>query len=143
MGNRLLKSESKVTQFCPTLCNPMDCSLPCSSVHRISQARVLKWIAISLSRGSSQPMGRTRISHIIGRPFTISATEATCKLPTLHWDLKHVKISVHSLREVPLFSISLWFSGMETHMVFKARPSGAHLLDTGHLGWEAHYRFLG
>ena len=38
---------------CPTLCNPMDCSLPDSSVHGISQARVLEWVVISFSRGSS------------------------------------------------------------------------------------------
>ena len=38
---------------CPTLCNPMDCSLPGSSVHGIFQARVLEWVAISFSRGSS------------------------------------------------------------------------------------------
>ena len=42
------KSEvkSEVAQFCPTLCNPMDCSLPRSSIHGIFQARVLEWVAI-------------------------------------------------------------------------------------------------
>ena len=45
-------SESEVTQSCPTLCNPMDCSLPGSSVHGIFQARVLEWVAISFSRVS-------------------------------------------------------------------------------------------
>ena len=49
------KAESEVTQSCLTLCNPMDCSLPRSSVHGIFQARVLEWVAISFSRGSSQP----------------------------------------------------------------------------------------
>ena len=44
------KMKSEVTQSCPTLCNPMDCSLPCSSVHGVFQARVLVWIAISFSR---------------------------------------------------------------------------------------------
>ena len=44
-----------VTQFCPTLCNHVDFSLPGSSVHEISQATILEWIVISLSRGSSQP----------------------------------------------------------------------------------------
>ena len=44
-----VKSESEVTQPCPTLCYPMDCSLPGSSIHRIFQARVLKWVAISFS----------------------------------------------------------------------------------------------
>ena len=47
------ESESEVAQLCPTLCDPMDCSLPGSSVHGIFQAIVLEWIAISFSRGSS------------------------------------------------------------------------------------------
>ena len=54
----------------------MDCSLPGSSVHGIFQARILEWIAISFSRGSSQPRDRTWVSHIIGRCFTIWATRA-------------------------------------------------------------------
>ena len=40
-------SISEVAQLCPTLCNPMDCSLPGSSVHGILQARILEWVAIS------------------------------------------------------------------------------------------------
>ena len=48
-------SESEVTQSCPTLCDPMDCSLPGSSIHGIFQAIVLEWIAISFSRGSPDP----------------------------------------------------------------------------------------
>ena len=42
-----LKSESEVAQWCPALCDPMDCSLPGSLVHGIFQARVLEWVAIS------------------------------------------------------------------------------------------------
>ena len=51
----LTSIHSELTQSCPTLCDPMDCSLPGSSVHGIFQAIVLEWIAISFSRGSSQP----------------------------------------------------------------------------------------
>ena len=47
------ESESEVAQSCPTLCNPVDCSLVGSSVHGILQARILEWVAISFSRGSS------------------------------------------------------------------------------------------
>ena len=43
------------TQLCPTLCNPMDCSPPGSSVHGIPQASIVKWVAIPFSRGFSQP----------------------------------------------------------------------------------------
>ena len=44
-----VKSESEVAQLCPTLSDPMDCSLPGSSVHGIFQARVLEWVAIAFS----------------------------------------------------------------------------------------------
>ena len=50
--------------MCPTLCDPMDCSLPGFSVHGIFQARILKWVAISSSRGSSKPSDWTHISHV-------------------------------------------------------------------------------
>ena len=46
-----MKVKGKVTQLCTTLCNPMDCSLPGSSVHGIFQARILEWVGISSSRG--------------------------------------------------------------------------------------------
>ena len=58
---------SEVAQSCPTLCNPMDYSLPGSSVHGIFQARVLEWVAISFTRGYSWPRDRTWVSHIVGR----------------------------------------------------------------------------
>ena len=51
-----------VTQSCPNLCNPMDCSLPGSSIHGIILARILEWIACSFSRGSSRPRDQTHIS---------------------------------------------------------------------------------
>ena len=65
---------NEVTQSCPTLCGPMDCSLPGSSVHGIFQARILEWVAISFSRGSSQTRDWTLVSRIVGRHFTIWAT---------------------------------------------------------------------
>ena len=57
-----------------SLCDPMDCSLPGSSIHGIFQARVLEWVAISFSRGSSRPRDRTPVSCIVGRRFTVWAT---------------------------------------------------------------------
>ena len=50
-----VKSESEVAQSCLTLCNPMDCSLPGSSVHGIFQARVLEWGVIAFSLYADQP----------------------------------------------------------------------------------------
>ena len=65
-----VKSEREVSQSCPTLCNPMDCSPLDSSVHGILQARILGWVAISFSRGSSQSGDQTWVSCIAGRFFT-------------------------------------------------------------------------
>ena len=59
-----MNTKVLVIQSCPTLCDPMDCSPPGSSVHGISQARILEWVAISLSRGPSQPRDGTRVSCI-------------------------------------------------------------------------------
>ena len=66
-----VKVESEVAQSCPTLCDPIDCSLPGSSLHGILQARVLEWVAISFSRGSSPPRDRTRVSRIPSRCFNL------------------------------------------------------------------------
>ena len=65
------KKKVKVTQSHPTLCDPMDCSPPGSSVHGILQARKLEWVAISFSRGPSQPRDQTQVSHIADRFFTV------------------------------------------------------------------------
>ena len=72
--SRKEKKESEVTQSCPTLCDPMDCSPPGSPVHGIFQARILEWAAISFSRGPSQPRDRTQVSGIAGKFFTICAS---------------------------------------------------------------------
>ena len=67
------QTRSEVAQSCPTLCNPRDCNLPGSSVHGIFQARVLEWVVIFFSRGSSWPRGWTQVSYIAGRRFTVWA----------------------------------------------------------------------
>ena len=62
------------------LWNPMDCSPPGSSIHGIFQARVLEWVAISFSRGPSQPRDRTQVSCIADRHFTLWATRKSSLL---------------------------------------------------------------
>ena len=64
----------KVAQSCPTLCNPMDCSLAGSSVNGILQATILQWVAVPFFRGSSWPRDQTQVSSIAGRFFTVWAT---------------------------------------------------------------------
>ena len=78
-----MEAVSEITQLCPTLCNSMDCSLLGSSVHGSLQARILEWVAISFSRGSSQPRDRTWVSHVAGRHFTIWATREVPTQPHL------------------------------------------------------------
>ena len=68
-----IKVKVSVLQSYATLSNPMNCSPPGSSVHEILQTRILEWIAISSSRGSSQTMDQTWVSWIAGRFFTILA----------------------------------------------------------------------
>ena len=68
------KWVSEVTQSCLTLCDSILCSLPGFSIHGILQARILEWVTISFSRGSSQPRDQTQVSHVGGRLFNLWAT---------------------------------------------------------------------
>ena len=68
----------QVTQSCLTLCNPMDCSPSGFSMRGILQARILEWVAIPFSRGSSLPRDRTWVSHIAGKYFFPCGREAIC-----------------------------------------------------------------
>ena len=78
----LSNKVTEIAQSCPTLCDPMDCSLPGFSVHGIFQAIVLEWIVISFSRGSSRPRDRTRLSRFVDRRFTVWATK---EVKELNW----------------------------------------------------------
>ena len=69
LGEVEVKSLSRVR-----LCDPMDCNLLGFSIHGILQARILEWIAVSFSKGSSQPRDQTRVSCIGGRLFNLWAT---------------------------------------------------------------------
>ena len=78
-----------------TLCNPVDYILPGAFVHGIFQAIVLEWIAISFSRGSSQPRDWTWVSHIVDRCFTVWATREVISCVKLFYSLP-VSISLIS-----------------------------------------------
>ena len=105
-----LESESEVVQSCPILCDCMDCNLPGSSVHGIFQARILEWVAMSSSRGSSQPRDRTNIS-----------------LSLLHWQARSLPLeppgmppfnefcSVQSLSHVQLF-VTPWTAACQASL---------------------------
>ena len=104
-------------QSCPTLCNPVDFSLPGSSVHGIFQARVLAWVAISYSRGSSRPRDQTCISCVSCIDRWILHHQAT-------WEA-HIYMFVY----------------IHTHTSYKILSGGKSLL----IGWLAilwHPRFM-
>ena len=63
--------HAKSLQSCPTLCYPMDCCLPGSSAHGILQAKILEWVAIPFSMGSSLLRYQTQVSCIVGRFLTV------------------------------------------------------------------------
>ena len=100
------ESESEVAQSCPTLCFPVGCSLPGSSIQGIFQARVLEWVAISFSRGSSQPKIEPRSptfqagalpSEPPGKPYHTASplhqknTKTECPEKYKHWIFKDIK----------------------------------------------------
>ena len=89
---------SLVAQSCPTLWDPLDCSLPGSSIHGIFQARVLEWPAISLSRESSWPWYWTPVSHSLGRRFTVWATR----------EVQIVKDFLKVTKDSHLFALTKW-----------------------------------
>ena len=111
-----------ITQSCLTLCDPMNCSPPGSSVHGVFLARILEWVVISYSRGSSPPRDQTHISPTAppGKPFQLPFPEkcplllnSSCKIhPTKTWGC----LGEHSPWDHLNFSSSMhqtkcWFSG--------------------------------
>ena len=85
-----------VAQSCPSLCNPVDCSPTGSSVHRFLQAKILEWVAISSSKGSSQPRDQTQVFCIAGRFFTIRAK-------------REVHIYIHIYTYIYIHTYILWY----------------------------------
>ena len=82
LANTIIPLSVKLLQSCLTICSPMDCSPPGSSVYGIIQARILEWVIISTSRRSSRPRDRTHVSCIIGRFFaTLTAKKHYSRLP--------------------------------------------------------------
>ena len=107
-----------VTQSYLTLCNPMDCSLSGSSVHGIFQAWVLEWVAVSFSRGSSQPRDQTRVSHVVGRCFTVWATRE------IHSKLEYEKLIKSEWVNLELCTASSSWRKLWNKFTSKLWPSG-------------------
>ena len=86
-----------VTQSCPTLCEPMDCSPPDSSVNGILQAKILEWVAIPFSMESSRPRDQTRVLWTADGSFTVWATGTS---------------------SVPIFFFNYWFTPIDNGYLF-------------------------
>ena len=100
---------------CLTLCDPMDCSPPGSSVHGILQARILERVAISSSRRSSQPRDRTQVSHIAGDSLLSEPPGKSKKVFTTHPCDSAGKESVCNAREIWLWSLG-WEDPLKNSM---------------------------
>ena len=97
---------------CPSFCDHIDCSPPGSSVRGILQARILVWVAIPLSRGSSRPRDWTWVSCIVGRFFTVWATRDAHSAYHTTPNINLVRLDVNVAQE----SIWMSFSGDPMHL---------------------------
>ena len=110
-----------ITKSCPTLCGPMDCRPPGSSVRGISQARILEWVAISFFRGSSWSRNRTHISYVscIGKVDSLQQCHLGSPINTVCCVLNHVQLSA-----------TPWTVAHQAHL-------SIGILQAGILGWVA------
>ena len=111
-----------VAQSCLTLCDPMDCSPQGSSVHGIFQVRMLEWVVISYSRGSSRPRDRTRVSCIVGRFFIIWATREAS--PTVHRNSVIIHTHTHTYMCAYILLNFSWLQSGRTGNLWLMHPSG-------------------
>ena len=118
-----------VAQSCPTLCDPMDCSLPGSTVRGILQAWILEWVAISSSRGISQPRDQTCICDFSCTGRQVLLTLVPPEKPSPHPQLRGKKacdesVQVRHLRHqsVSQFSLSVVSDSLQHHEPQHARP---------------------
>ena len=115
-----------VAQLCPSLCNPKDCSPPGFSIHGILQARILKWVAISFSRGSSCPRDRTHISCLSRQTLS-------------HWASREVQAYMHSTDNNTPAGMSLLKRRSDTEMTLFFLPSAPRPGSSTHVA-EDHRR---
>ena len=90
-----------IAQSCPTLCDPVDYSLPGSPIHGILQARILEWVAVLFSRGSSQPRDRTQVSCITDWFFTNWATREGLSMRGLKIPMGLLWLPLHWFQGLP------------------------------------------
>ena len=105
---RILNTNTYHRQSCPTLCDPMECSPLGSSVDGILQARILEWVAISFSRGCSQPRDWTQVSCTAGRCFNLWDTrEAPLHIYVFVYVYIH-HMYMYTASSLPILSMNTW-----------------------------------
>ena len=138
---------SSVIQSCPTLCNPRDCSLPGSLVHGIFQARILEWVAISISKGSSGPRDWTQFSSAQSSPTLCDPMNcSTPSLPVHDQLLEFTQTHVHQVTDAiqpshPLSSPSLPVLNLSQHQGLFQWVSSSHQMAKV-LEFQLHHQSL-
>ena len=129
------ESESEVAQSYLTLCDPMDCSLPHSSIQGIFQARVLEWVAVSFSRGSYWPRDQTWVSRIVGRCFIVwtirEAHSLVCMYP---FCAGYIPICVYYGDQLGRKCFLVFFL-MNTPVMFKYQSKGIKCYNNSKCKW--------
>ena len=123
------KSESEVVQSCLTLCNPVDCGPPDSSIRGILQTRVLEWVAISFSSRSSQPRDQMQVSCIAGRCFTICATREAHMYITNLINIVYLVLKLNNLKitfKIPALTLESWYFRIVRFSTFSVGPKNRH-----------------
>ena len=141
-----VKSESEVAQSCPTLSNPVDCSLPGSSVHGIFQARVLDWGAIAFSSYTVHEVSKTQTPYrvVLGRHYHMFPAEAAVGPGLLNWK----DLALHCLAAWA-YEPSYTHRHIHTHTHFHTGPSrlppstvSPTLASRGMHSWHSELEFL-
>ena len=115
-----MKVKVNASQLCPALCDPMDCSLPGSSIHGILQTRILGWVAIPFSRGSSRPKDPTQVSHTAGGFFTIWTTkQALLRMKSLQMVKPGLKLKQFNSKNAFFTSFVKLLWGSSDSWIFK------------------------
>ena len=122
------KVKVKATQSCPTLCGPMDCSLPGFSVHGILQTRILKWVGIPFSRGSSWLRVRTWVSCPAGRFSFRVFLSRPCRWPSWCPQLSYRHPSCLPLRKTQLLDAAFYQISLPSFLL-SAPPSFCFIPD--------------
>ena len=123
-------AAAKSPQSCLTLCNPIDGSPPGSAIPGILQARILKWVAIPFSRGSSQLRDQTQVSCIAGRFSTVWATREAFKLHFPFLPKSRTVFLLWSCGSLEVYSLERVKQGLWTRWVQEEASGSVEVRDT-------------